>query len=79
MAAYHTQVQDIIDAGSAPTLRVTAEGTGPVADVFLIRGNRAYTRQPGRSHVDIPFLETVPEPGTHFYHVRLEQADGHMA
>ena len=48
--------------------------------MVLIRDNRVvYTRKPGRSRVDFSFLETDPEPGTHFYYVRLQQADGHVA
>ena len=71
---------DAFDADSGATLRVHAEGTGPVADVVLIRDNRVvYTRKPGRSRVDFSFLETDPEPGTHYYYVRLQQADGHVA
>lgn len=71
---------DAFDADSGARLRVHAEGTGPVADVVLIRDNRVvYTRKPGRSRVDFSFLETDPEPGTHFYYVRLQQADGHVA
>ena len=71
---------DAFDADSGPTLRVHARGTGPVADVVLIRDNRVvYTRKPGRSRVDFSFLETDPAPGTRFYYVRLQQADGHVA
>ena len=36
-------------------------------------------REPGRSRVGLFFLETDPTPGTHFYYVRLHQADGHVA
>lgn len=71
---------DAFDADSGATLRVHAEGTGPVADMVLIRDNRVvYTRKPGGSRVDFSFLETDPAPGTHFYYVRLQQADGHVA
>lgn len=71
---------DAFDADSGATLRVHAEGTGPVSDVVLIRDNRVvYTRRPGGSRVDFSFLETDPAPGTRFYYVRLQQADGHVA
>ena len=71
---------DAFDADSGPTLRVHAEGTGPVANVALIRDNRVvYSRKPDRSRVDFSFLETDPAPGTHFYYVRLQQTDGHVA
>ena len=71
---------DVFDADSGPTLRIHAQGTGPVADVVLIRDNRVvYSREPGRSRVDFSFLETDPTPGTHFYYVRLQQADGQVA
>ena len=71
---------DAFDADSGATLRVHAQGTAPVADVVLIRDNRVvYTRKPDASRVDFSFLETDPEPGTHFYYVRLQQADGHVA
>ena len=71
---------DAFDAVSSPTLRLHAEGTNSIKDVVLIRDNHVvYSQTPNQRQVDFSFVEADLSPATHFYYVRIQQSDGHVA
>ena len=63
-----------------PEITATIQGTGPLARVVVVRDNRyIYAQQPEGDKFELRYRETSLAPGRHYYYVRLEQKDRHMA
>src|SRR5262249_2017524 len=71
---------DEFTASRPPTLEVTAIGTGPIARVVVVRDSKAVATLPANG-MEYKGTWTDPQPaaGTHYYYVRVEQADGQLA
>jgi hypothetical protein len=72
---------DIFDTTEKPALEISAVGTAPVAKLHVIRDNKyALTTEPGTAQVKFRYTDDDARPGqTHYYYVRIEQADGNLA
>jgi hypothetical protein len=65
---------------AAPTLKMHFVGTKPIADLSIVRdSNVIHTLKPGKNEYDGEWTDPKPEPGMHYYYVRLEQEDGELA
>jgi hypothetical protein len=63
-----------------PRLTVRVVGTGPVARVVVVKNNAVvYTAAPGKSAVELSWLDGDAAAGDAYYYVRVEQADGQLA
>ncbi len=63
-----------------PEIRVKIRGTAAIAKVNLIRSGRYLTTvQPGKPDVEFRYRDFDAQPGSNWYYVRAEQADGHLA
>lgn len=55
-------------------------GTGPLQKVVVVRDNEyIYSQEPPGESFDLRFRDNAPGAGEHYYYVRVEQKDGHMA
>ncbi len=71
---------DEITAAAVPPLEITVRGTAPVAKVVVVRNNRyIYTAEPRQPEVKLSYRDPGAGKGTHYYYVRVEQADGQLA
>jgi hypothetical protein len=72
---------DIFDTTEKPALEISAVGTAPVAKLHVLRDNKyALTTEPGTAQVKFRYTDDDARPGqTHYYYVRIEQADGNLA
>ncbi|MGH7200463.1 MAG: hypothetical protein ACREJB_07650, partial [Planctomycetaceae bacterium] len=63
------------------TLKITAHGTAPIAKVHVVRDNKyVHTAEPNQQKVELTYTDMDGQPGkTHYYYVRIEQADGNLA
>jgi hypothetical protein len=65
---------------AAPTLKMHFVGTRPIASIAIVRDSKViHTLKPGKSEYDGDWTDPKPEPGMHYYYVRLEQEDGELA
>ncbi|MDH7569404.1 MAG: hypothetical protein QHJ73_07455 [Armatimonadota bacterium] len=63
----------------APTVRVRLWGTAPFAKVVIVKNDRyVHSTAPGKTNVDFSWTDGDPTPGTSYYYVRGEQADGEL-
>ena len=63
-----------------PRLDVRVIGTGPIARIDIIKDNTfVYTAHPDVEEVSFSYTDRSIEPGTHYYYVRVIQADDNMA
>lgn len=63
-----------------PQLFVKVVGTGEIQQVAVIRDNQyIYTRPGAGDRLEFTFSEPSLDPGEHYYYVRVEQKDRHMA
>jgi hypothetical protein len=63
-----------------PPLEVRIHGTGPIAQVDIIRNNQyLYTERPNQRAVTLSYQDNSPPRGTSYYYLRALQADGQMA
>ena len=55
-------------------------GTGPIARIDIIKDNTfVYAAHPNVEEVSFSYTDRSIEPGTHYYYVRVIQADDNMA
>jgi hypothetical protein len=65
---------------SLPEITAVMQGTGPLAKVVIVRDNQyIYAQEPQGDKFELRYRETALAPGKHYYYVRLEQKDRHMA
>jgi hypothetical protein len=63
----------------APAFQVHLVGTGPFANVTIIRdGVVVYNIEPGTREVNFEWRDSQPQKGTSYYYVRGEQKDGEL-
>ena len=72
---------DIFDTNEKPALEIAVHGTAPVAKLHVIRDNKyVFSTEPGTAQVKLRYADDDARPGqTHYYYVRVEQADGNLA
>jgi hypothetical protein len=72
---------DIFDTTEKPSLEISAVGTAPVAKLHVIRDNKyVFSTEPGTPQVKLRYADDAAQRGqTHYYYVRIEQADGNLA
>jgi hypothetical protein len=72
---------DIFDTSEKPALEIAVQGTAPVAKLHVIRDNKyVFSTEPGTAQVKLRYADDDARPGqTHYYYVRVEQADGNLA
>ncbi|HXG09430.1 MAG TPA: hypothetical protein VNK04_06545 [Gemmataceae bacterium] len=71
---------DAFETKQRPTLQIKVHGTAPVAKVHVIReGKYVYTAEPKKAEVELRYTDAEVKPGTYYYYVRVEQADGNLA
>jgi hypothetical protein len=72
---------DIFATDRAPSFSIKAAGTGPIANVHVIRDGRySLSTQPRSDSVSFTYTDDDARPGeTHYYYVRVEQSDGNLA
>ena len=72
---------DTFETADRPTLQVEARGTAPIAKVHVIRDNAyVFSTEPDRRDVSLTYTDDNAQAGrTHYYYVRIEQADGNLA
>lgn len=72
---------DIFQTNGRPSLRIKALGTAPIAKLHVVRDNKyALTIEPKTDTVELTYNDDDAQPGeTHYYYVRVEQADGNLA
>jgi hypothetical protein len=72
---------DIFDTAEKPALEIAAVGTAPVAKLHVIRDNKyVFSTEPGTAQIKLRYADDDARPGqTHYYYVRVEQADGNLA
>src|SRR5262249_50496776 len=72
---------DIFTIDRAPARSIKVVGTGPVARVHVIRDDAyAMTTEPGAASASLTYTDDDARPGeTHYYYVRVEQADANLA
>ena len=72
---------DVFTTDHAPTIAIKVVGTGPIAKVHVIRDDRyALTTEPRTDSASLTYTDDTARPGeTHYYYVRVEQADANLA
>jgi hypothetical protein len=72
---------DIFKTNDRPSLKIKALGTAPIARVHVVRDNKyALTTEPKADRIELTYTDDDARPGeTHYYYVRVEQADGNLA
>jgi hypothetical protein len=72
---------DIFDTKEKPRLEIAVKGTAPVAKIHVIRDNKyVFSTEPGTADVKLRYADDDARTGeTHYYYVRVEQADGNLA
>jgi hypothetical protein len=71
---------DAATARSLPEITATIHGTAPLARVVVVRDNQyLYAQQPEGDKFELHYRESSLAPGRHYYYVRMEQKDRHMA
>jgi hypothetical protein len=71
---------DAFKTSSLPELTATITGTGPLKKVVVVRDNQyVYSQEPGGETFNLRYRENSLAAGEHYYYVRVEQKDGHLA
>jgi hypothetical protein len=72
---------DTFETADRPSLTIIAHGTAPIARVHVIRDNKyVFTTEPKERRVNVRYSDDDARPGqSHYYYVRIEQADGNLA
>lgn len=72
---------DTFKTDDKPTLKIGAHGTSPIVKIHVIRDDKyALTVEPNEPKVSLVYTDDDAEPGgSHYYYVRVEQADGNLA
>ncbi len=75
----HTMGEEF-STGQPPRIEVGVIGTGAIRQIDIIKDNSfVYTARPGVREVSFAYTDSAIEPGTHYYYVRVIQADTNMA
>jgi len=80
-AGGETHLQGDAFASSAmPEIQATIQGTAALKRVVVVRDNQyIYSQEPEGTAFQLRFREASLTPGEHYYYVRVEQKDRHMA
>ncbi len=71
---------DAYSSQRIPELFVKVVGTNEIKEVAVVRDNKyVYTRPGSGDRMEFTFSEPSLEPGEHYYYVRVEQKDRHIA
>jgi hypothetical protein len=74
---------DLLETPERPTLRISVQGTAPIAKLHVIRNNRyVLSTEPRSKQVRLTYTDddaSLRAGQTHYYYVRVEQADGNLA
>ncbi len=72
---------DVFTTDKAPTLRIVAQGTTPIAKLDIIRDNKyAFSTEPKQVQIQFQYTDDDAKPGeSHYYYVRVTQEDGNLA
>ncbi len=71
---------DIIEAESAPTLRIHAIGTDNIKQVAIVKNESfVYTSRPNKREIEFEFNDVNFEPGSNYYYVRVLQNNEQIA
>ncbi len=72
---------DIFKTTDRPSLKIKALGTAPIAKLYVVRDNKyVFSTEPKTDRVELTYADDDAKPGeTHYYYVRVEQADGNLA
>jgi hypothetical protein len=71
---------DEFKTGDAPTLRISVVGTGPLDRVEVLKDSAIVeTVRPGKAEYTGSWTDPNPSAGTHYYYVRVQQADEELA
>jgi hypothetical protein len=72
---------DTFTTAKRPTLDIHVHGTGPIAKVHVIRDNKyVYNAEPKDRKATLRYTDMDAKQGqSHYYYVRVEQADGNLA
>jgi hypothetical protein len=71
---------DELKTNQAPKLEIKVIGTAPLAKVEVLKdSNVIHTFAPGKSEFQDKWTDSKPTSGTHYYYVRVQQADGELA
>jgi hypothetical protein len=63
-----------------PTLQIKVQGTAKLAKVEVLKdSNVVHTFEPGKNDFEEKWSDPKPTAGTHYYYVRVQQADGELA
>ena len=64
-----------------PSLQIVVKGTAPVAKLHVVRDNKyVLSTEPNARDVTFRYTDDDAKPGeSHYYYVRVEQADGNLA
>lgn len=66
--------------GTPPALAIKVLGTAPLTKVDVIKdSNVIHTFEPGKAEFQEKWTDPKPTAGTHYYYVRVQQADGELA
>jgi hypothetical protein len=71
---------DEFKTNAAPALQIKVIGTAKLAKVEVVKdSNVVQTFEPGKAEFETKWTDDKPTPGTHYYYVRVQQADGEIA
>ncbi len=71
---------DALEVSGAPSLDIHVIGTGRLAGIDVLRDSKVVdTIRPEGSEYKGTWKDPKPEPGDHYYYVRVRQADGELA
>jgi hypothetical protein len=76
----HLMGEELALAGTTPELVVAVEGTGPIAQIDVIKNSKiVYTSNPGTRGARFTFRDDAYRGEDSYYYVRVIQADKNMA
>jgi hypothetical protein len=71
---------DEFQTRAAPALQINVGGTGELAQIDILRDSKVvHTLRPKGREYRGAWTDPNPEAGTHYYYVRVQQADGEIA
>ncbi len=72
---------DTFETRERPSIDIVAHGTGAIAKVHVVRDNKyVFSTEPNQKSVKLRYTDDDARPGqSHYYYVRIEQADGNLA
>ena len=71
---------DAFSTPNVPLLWVNVVGTNRIKEVVVVRDNLYVYRRDGEGErMEFTFMEADLSAGEHYYYVRVEQVDGHVA